>query len=506
MGHPDSATMAQMFAKRFSGRSQKPVLEVLKKFKCDLCERRKAMPWRPRTALPREPLFKHTVGMDVWFLRQHPVLHFCCLLSRYSQGAVLQSKEAVNVSRAFLDKWIKYFGVPGVVLTDLGAGFENEVIHAMADRYGIQLKTAASGAHWSMGGVERQHTKLGTLSETLLEVYPSMSLSECGDWAHMGKNYFPIAKLGYSPHQIVFGVRSRWPDYDDCDLPALGSYEVAADHVGYYMIHLLSQMYKMRELFHAADVKSMMREAERFQGAPKHDVVLTQGDRIYYYHEPPKQGIVSWKGPAVVVGVDAGLVLVKHGGGVKRLPTIAVRHEAWVVGDRPDPDLEGDVAENPSQEAPDVEEAHTRIVLLDVSKKKRFVVPSVDVDDSLDVGPEGCDEAGNVITWDEVHVNGVPDFLAFVAHGKPLNMHGCVEAARRSVVRVTELSKQLRQQGTTVPQVVNTFCAESQDKLVLFAFCLANMALKRKKSHGEVSAARAAEPDFLKAKQRELAS
>ena len=32
------------------------------------------------------------------------------------------------------------------------------------------------------------------------------------------------------------------------------------------------------------------------------------------------------------------------------------------------------------------------------------------------------------------------------------------------------------------------------------------MALKRKKSHGEVSAARAAEPDFLEAKQRELAS
>ena len=304
----------------------------------------------------------------------------------------------------------------------------------------------------------------------------------------------------------MFGVSSRWLDYDDCDLPALGSYEVAADHVGHDMIHFLSQMYKNWELFHAADVKSKMREAERFQGAPKQDVVFTQCDWVYYYHEPPKQGIVSWKGPAVVVGVDAGMVLVKHGGGVKRLPTIAVRHEASVVGDRPDPELEGDVAENPSQEAPDVEGAHTRIVLPDVSENKRFVVPSVHVDDSLDVGPEDCDEAGNVITRDEVHVNGVPDYLASVAHGKPLNMHGFVEAARRSVVRVTELSKQLRKQGATVPQIVNTFCADSQDELVLFASFLANMALKRKKSHGEVSAARAAELDFLEAKQRELAS
>ena len=148
--------------------------------------------------------------------------------------------------------------------------------------------------------------------------------------------------------------------------------------------------------------------------------------------------------------------------------------------------------------------AHARIVLPKASARKRFVAPSADVGDSLDVGPKDCDEAGNGLTRDGVHVSGVPDFLAFVAHGKPLNMHGCWEAARRSLVRVTVLSGLLKQQGATVPHIVHTFCADSQDKLVLFAFCLANMALKRKKSHGEVSATRAAEPDFVEAKKREL--
>ena len=52
MGHPDLATMAQMFAKRFSGKSKKLVLGMLKKLKCDLSERRKAMPRRLRRALP----------------------------------------------------------------------------------------------------------------------------------------------------------------------------------------------------------------------------------------------------------------------------------------------------------------------------------------------------------------------------------------------------------------------------------------------------------------------
>ena len=103
-------------------------------------------------------------------------------------------------------------------------------------------------------------------------------------------------------------------------------------------------------------------------------------------------------------------------------------------------------------------------------------------------------------------MNRAPDFLAFVAHGKPLNMHGCVEAARRSVVHVTELPGSLKQQGATVPQIVNTFCADSQDESVLFAFCLANMALKRKKSHREVCAACGAEPNFVEATKRELDS
>ena len=49
MGRPDSASIAQMFAKHYSGRSQKPGLKVLTKFKCCLCERRRAIPQRPET-------------------------------------------------------------------------------------------------------------------------------------------------------------------------------------------------------------------------------------------------------------------------------------------------------------------------------------------------------------------------------------------------------------------------------------------------------------------------
>ena len=67
----------------------------------------------------------------------------------------------------------------------------------MADRYGIEFKRVTSGALWSKGGVERLHTKLRTLIEVLLQVYPSMTLSLCVNLAHKGKNYFPIGKLGY---------------------------------------------------------------------------------------------------------------------------------------------------------------------------------------------------------------------------------------------------------------------------------------------------------------------
>ena len=175
----------------------------------------------------------------------------------------------------------------------LGVSSRMPVFRTMADGDGANFKTAAPGAHRSMGGVERQHTRLRTLSEMLLEVYHSMTLSERVALAHMGKNFCFGAKLWYSRHQIMFGVSSWWPDSDDCDLPVLGSYDIAADHVGHYMALCLSQMYQTREVFHAADAKSKMKEAERFQGAPKQNVVFTQGDRVYYYHDQRKQGAVS---------------------------------------------------------------------------------------------------------------------------------------------------------------------------------------------------------------------
>ena len=100
-----------------------------------------------------------------------------------------------------------------------------------------------------------------------------------------------------------------------------------------------------------------------------------------------------------------------------------------------------DFAEDPSHKAPDVAGAHTRIILPEVSARKRFVVPSADVADFLDVGAEDCDGAGNVITQEEVHVNTVPDFPALVAHDKLPNLHGCVETACWSVALVTEVSE-----------------------------------------------------------------
>ena len=73
-------------------------------------------------------------------------------------------------------------------------------LFTMAHRYGIELKAATSAAHWSLGRVERQHTKLRTFCEMLLEVHGSMTLRKCVGLAHMEKKHFPISKLGYRPH------------------------------------------------------------------------------------------------------------------------------------------------------------------------------------------------------------------------------------------------------------------------------------------------------------------
>ena len=90
-------------------------------------------------AIPKEPHLNYETGADLWYLRGQPVLHIICLFTRLRHCSLLRDKSATHVCRSLLHLWVKYYGPPVLLHTEL--------IKTFAERYGITLHCAPGGSH-----------------------------------------------------------------------------------------------------------------------------------------------------------------------------------------------------------------------------------------------------------------------------------------------------------------------------------------------------------------------
>ena len=73
-------------------------------------------------ALPKEPHFNYETGADFWYLRGQAVVRVICLFIRLRPCSVLRDKSATHVFHSLLLLWVKYYGPPVLLCTDLGKG------------------------------------------------------------------------------------------------------------------------------------------------------------------------------------------------------------------------------------------------------------------------------------------------------------------------------------------------------------------------------------------------
>ena len=190
MGHTKFSVLVKQLMVVFLDRDSSVLASVAKKMVCEACERRKRAPNRPMVALPKEPHFNYEVGADLWYLRGHPVLQVICLFTRLRHCSMLTNKTATDVCHAFLHLWVKYYGPPVLLYTDLGKEFDNDLMRLFSERYGITLHCAPGGAHWSLGGVEQHHYQLRHTAELVPESVDTLSLQDACDVTCMSLNYY----------------------------------------------------------------------------------------------------------------------------------------------------------------------------------------------------------------------------------------------------------------------------------------------------------------------------
>ena len=128
-------------------------------------------------------------------------------------------------------------------------------------------------------------------------------------WAVSAKNALQNHG-GFSPNQLVFGRNINTPSVLTDRLPALT--QVTSSDM---MRETINAVHSSRTNYIAAESSDKIKKALRHKVRSYADIAYEKGDKVYYRRKNYK----GWKGPAIVLGQDGQLVLVRHGGAFYRV-------------------------------------------------------------------------------------------------------------------------------------------------------------------------------------------
>ncbi len=173
LGHPSRATMLKMM--RLGGASP-AAITYAKYWNCPICKAA-SQPSAPLNASTRIRPYKfiHTVAVDLKYLKDSGGNNHVALLvvdaGTAFQGAVLlRNRTSDHVVNKFLEMWIQHYGVPELIIADLGGEFEGEW-NDTTEEYGIDSRAAGAHAPWQNGIAERHGKILGGIWDKIVDQF-----------------------------------------------------------------------------------------------------------------------------------------------------------------------------------------------------------------------------------------------------------------------------------------------------------------------------------------------
>ena len=316
-GHPHPNKLIKLV--KDSGRGNKMLYDAIMKVSnnCVICAKFKKPPLRPIVSMPLANKLNDTISMDLKSWGSKYFLVMIDVATRYCIAVVINNKNPSTIISNFVLHWISIFGPPKSILSDNGGEFSNDEMRLLGEVFNIDIKTTAAESPWSNGVCERQNAVLGR------SVQKIMADSKCTvevalAWAVAARN--SLANFsGYSPSQLVFGQNPGFPNVFSDKLPAMNSVNPSE------LIRLrtnLNAMHVARQEFIKYESDEKIKRALRHNVRATEAVMIETGEHVYY----KRNNSPEWHGPAVVVGRDGKLFLVRHGGIIVRVHECRLIH------------------------------------------------------------------------------------------------------------------------------------------------------------------------------------
>ena len=318
MGHPK----AREFARSLRLARAKPhiVRFVAKKFTCPVCEGKpRPKPARP-AVLPRSYEPGRVVGVDIIFLqgldrRQlFPALNCVDWGTGFQVVERLKNAESDHTWRTFWRVWARFFGMPEVIVADLGNEFRGKFAE-FAGEAGALLRHTAARSPWQAGKTERAGAHFKHVYERARDSTHVSSWEEIKTLLYeveSAKNRYGN-RSGFSPMQRQIGHNMRLPgsllsdDFLDPKLVVQSSGEE------------MKRVLEIRQAAQEAYIKSQTEVAlSRAKNAStRSQIEFAAGETVYVYRQPKerkrKHAMTpeahesrkpSWVGPGIVLAVE----------------------------------------------------------------------------------------------------------------------------------------------------------------------------------------------------------
>lgn len=236
------------------------------------------------------------------------VLTMQCLLTKYCVAVPVPNIKAVTIAHAFATNFIAIYGSPGIVLSDKGTSFLNQVFHELAKIFKIQHITSSGYRPQTQGSLERSHI--------VLTEYLKQAMKDFEDWdklipfAMFSYNTSTHESTNFTPYEMVFGRQARAPS----SFPTEEGLETYTD----YVVELVNRLNEIQNLGAKNLIKAKLRE-KQYYDRDINSVSFQPGDLILVLREPKRHKFESqYVGPFEVIELtERGDIIFRDNDGVR---------------------------------------------------------------------------------------------------------------------------------------------------------------------------------------------
>ena len=328
-GHPTSDRLIKTLESGLKGVERMKLKSLCKAVdeytkSCGICKDNATHKPKPKVCLPMANNFNDVVAFDITFWldpiknKTVMILHLIDIATRLSAATVVCSKDSQHIIDALVCTWLNVFGAPKKFFTDNGGEFANKELVELVENLGIEFKATAAESSFSNGINERHHAVIKSIMNKIRHNYSSTDINVLVSYAVFAKNCL-VDNRGFTPHQRVYGHSPNIPSIlSDNVCSSNTEYESNAVRTHLNLLHDTRQAYVSAE------------SSDRIKRALKSHIFVSEapfnnGEKVFYWKESQVKSSRGWKGPAIIIGSEGKVIVVRHGSFIHRCHETKVR-------------------------------------------------------------------------------------------------------------------------------------------------------------------------------------